>query len=252
MISQEWRLTGAFFVAILVTLFSAVSPADGGTLERKSSFFASGRVAKIIATPVLAHLAKSSLPSAPRLYDTQEVLAMSGIDVTSSCIPSPAACSVYELIHPLPNMNMSCTTLTLADTTEKTFSEENRAYLNSIWPPSVRLQDPNEACNEKVELKGRSRRNIILTMAHSYGCRRISLFLRTLRATGSDAEVYIYADYAKTDICKGVMQMCGQAHFVDSGAFPGVKLEIRRYVLALQWILDNIESLSPCSQVCTF
>ena len=45
------------------------------------------------------------------------------------------------------------------------------------------------------------------------------------------------------------MDMCGPVKFMDSAPFPGVKLEIRRYVLALQWMRDNIESLSPCSQI---
>ena len=246
-----------FFLLVLFFLASAPEIAPLGAVG--SEYNRISRVLQKLSQPLLQHLSQPIDLLQPRPFNyTRDILpALETSTQKGKCRWKHDPCSLYAHILDLPTNKIAlsqynCTTIEtsnveLSELQENVFSSSNKAYFQRVF-----LGDKNVAhtCFNQQQTSLPVSRRIILTMAYTYGCRRISLFLRTLRATGSNAEVYIYTGRLEPDFCSKVISMCGNVTLVQEDRFTGVKYEIRRYIQALQWLHDNIvDNLDPCAQI---
>lgn len=92
--------------------------------------------------------------------------------------------------------------------------------------------------------------NIILTMAEGYSCNKVSLFLKSLRDSGSCAHVVIFASNVENRNCAYVESSCGHVTVETSDGFKAVHGEIGRTILALQYLVKHAQHYIPrCAQV---
>ena len=256
-----------FSFVVLFLLFQLTAPR-----ETQEEFEHSSSLLQALSQPLLRHLSQPIGRLRPRPLDyTKDLLSAMQISthkghcnyrsLTDNKAYKP--CQLFEHIVDLPAVNLplaqhNCEMIELSShkltkQQDNVFSSSNKAYFEGL------LQHANDTVfstcahkqqNQSNSVPRHSSRKIILTMAYTYGCRRISLFLRTLRATGTDAEVFIYTGKLEPNFCSNVISICGNVTFIQDTSFPGVKHEIRRYIQALQWLNDNIMyKLDPCSQV---
>jgi hypothetical protein len=88
-------------------------------------------------------------------------------------------------------------------------------------------------------------KNVILTMAEGYSCNKVSLFLRSLRDTGSCAKVVIFRSGTPCSI----ESSCGDVEYYKKPKFPHIHMEVKRYVLFFQYLTDTLASFHACSKV---
>ena len=244
-----------FLLLLLLVGTPTIAPLSALEGEYKRT----SRLLQELSKPLLQHLSAPTDRLHPRSFNyTRDLLPVIEISSQSGkCTWSHDPCSLYGHIVDLPTHKTSLaqydckliesSNVKLNKIQENVFSSSNNHYFQEAFRKN---KDVAKTCANQRQKRLPESRNIILTMAYTYGCRRISLFLRTLRATGSNAEVYIYTGRLEPDFCSNVISMCGNVTFVQEDRFTGVKHEIRRYIQALQWLYDNIvDHLDPCTQI---
>ena len=125
---------------------------------------------------------------------------------------------------------------------ENQFGVDNDAYYRN-------QSEKFNKCKASPDTNYQSTSNFVLTMAEGYDCRKISRVLKSLRISGSSATVVIFRS---TRDCYNVIKTCGRVVYADIIGFPLVNLEVRRYILALQWITQQMmrpsQQIKACSQ----
>eukprot|EP01038_Epipyxis_sp_PR26KG_P009057 gene9057-12217_t len=93
--------------------------------------------------------------------------------------------------------------------------------------------------------------NYILTMAEGYGCAKVALFLRSFRDTGSCANIVIFtSNDFENNPCKNIYLSCGNIIYQKYIKNDKIHLEIRRYILFVQYLKKLKETYSlKCSNV---
>jgi hypothetical protein len=98
----------------------------------------------------------------PKKYNPNDFSNIEFAETTSGCITSPALCTVYEAIEPLPTMNKTCSKLKLSSNLENIFSSSNPVFFEKV--SKVKQSLKCKAVNSPHKT-----RNIILSMAYGYG-----------------------------------------------------------------------------------
>ena len=160
-----------------------------------------------------------------------------------SCVNFSTLCHVYERVPNIPCMkNLSqIASLQWNDSLETHFGVSNEAFFNARGVSAI------STCNSFSQ--DDPKHGLILAMAEGYDCNRVSLFLKSLRDSGSLAHVVLFRSDAHTSPCREIVESCSLVSFEEISGFPTVKPEVRRYILALQFLSRRWNPSHRCSRV---
>ena len=154
--------------------------------------------------------------------------------------PGSAECPLYAEVPALPTMaNLrQATPLEWTTAHEAAFGTANEAHYKGRATAAAGCAIPSAPGPPRA----RHRHGVILAMAEGYDCNRVSLFLKSLRDAGSLARVVLFRSDAAAQPCFEILESCQHTTFEPINGFPSVKPEVRRYILALRYLVSLAQS----------
>ena len=208
------------------------------------------------ARAVLQYLSERNISSALESKSTVAKLLRMNVDCMvryqrpkdQLCQQEGSILKIFEELPSIPHLEYGAepSQLHWTDRLEKYFGYGNEAVFE-------RLSQTMESKSHATTKQTNGRKEIILTMAAGYDCFSVARFFHTLRKSGSNAKVVLFRNDNDT-LCENLSSSCGDFEIGSTAGFSNINIEIRRYVLALLWIVENFDAFGDCDKflVCDF
>jgi len=176
-------------------------------------------------------------------YSTFNQLLFNQFDDIDPLSLESSKCPVINNIPKILTMNRKCEKINLTADMENAFGPGDFDFFER--------QGPNRCSGERKDESLRYK-NVVFGMAERYSCEAIYFFIRSVRSSGSVANIIMSREGGTKGLssqCLDLFTSCGNVTFIDSENTIALRPELRRFFLALKWITENWDSLDNSSQI---